>query len=377
MQILAPSGQKTRLQSASLGITGVGVAIALLYYGREFWITLVSSVVLAFMLEPFVGLFLRLRVPRRIASLLTCGIAVLALYLIGVALVSQLASFADDIPVYSQRVNQLVDSVAEQIERAEREAYRLLIPRRFQEGSPPNEPQGSRRRPRQPVPPPVQEVRIREDHGGIVNYIASYVGSLYHALLMASFVPFLVYFMLSWREHIHRSLLSLYTAEDRVSASRSLRTIANMARAYVVGNMILGLLIAVVSCGIFWTWQLPYWILVGFISGFLSLVPYVGLPLALLPPLAAALMTYSALTPFLIITAEVAVLHLLALNLLYPAVVGARVHLNPLAVTVSLMFWGTIWGAVGLVLAIPMTAAIKAFLDNSDDLQGFGRLLGD
>ena len=67
----------------------------------------------------------------------------------------------------------------------------------------------------------------------------------------------------------------------------------------------------------------------------------------------------------------------MALNLLYPAIVGARVHLNPLAVTIALMFWGTMWGGMGLVLAIPITAAAKAALDNIQGLQPYGRLLGD
>ncbi|MEP6533875.1 MAG: AI-2E family transporter, partial [Bryobacteraceae bacterium] len=77
------------------------------------------------------------------------------------------------------------------------------------------------------------------------------------------------------------------------------------------------------------------------------------------------------------IAAIVAFVHLIALTLLYPKIVGARVHLNPLAVTVALMFWGTIWGGVGLVLAIPMTAAMKAVLDNIEHLQPYGRMLGD
>ncbi|WP_305017126.1 AI-2E family transporter [Mycobacterium tuberculosis] len=47
-------------------------------------------------------------------------------------------------------------------------------------------------------------------------------------------------------------------------------------------------------------------------------------------------------------------MHLFALNLLYPKIVGARVHLNPLAVTIALMFWGLIWGGIGLVLAVPI-----------------------
>jgi predicted PurR-regulated permease PerM len=331
------------------------------------------------MLEPFVGLFMRLRLPRKFASLLVCTIALLVLYLLGAGAVAQLANFADDLPIYSQRINQLVDTVAERLERAEADAYKLLVPRRFQ-NQPDPEPQPppvKRRRPAPTPPPAVQEIRIREERPNVLNYLAGYVTSAYHTLLMISFIPFLVYFMLSWRSHIHGSILAIYGGADPKIAGRSLQTIASMARAYVVGNVILGLMIAAVSCLIFWTWHLPYWLLLGLISGFLSLVPYVGLLLAVIPALAGALMTYSAVTPFLIITGEISVLHLLALNLLYPAIVGARVHLNPLAVTVALMFWGSIWGGVGLILAIPITAAVKAVLDNNRDLEPYGRLLGD
>jgi len=99
--------------------------------------------------------------------------------------------------------------------------------------------------------------------------------------------------------------------------------------------------------------------------------------MALVPALGTALTTYSSLPPYLIIAATIAFFHLIALNLLYPQIVGARVNLNPLVVTVALMFWGTIWGAIGLVLAIPITAGVKAVCDNVEHLQPYGRLLGD
>jgi predicted PurR-regulated permease PerM len=109
----------------------------------------------------------------------------------------------------------------------------------------------------------------------------------------------------------------------------------------------------------------------------MSLIPYIGLPLAAVPPLFAALPVYKTMAPYLLVGSTVAVLHLLALNLFYPKVVGSRVHLNPLVVTIALMLWGVLWGAVGLVLAIPLTAGIKAVCDNVRSLQGYGRLLGD
>jgi predicted PurR-regulated permease PerM len=51
--------------------------------------------------------------------------------------------------------------------------------------------------------------------------------------------------------------------------------------------------------------------------------------------------------------------------------------LNPLAVTVALMLWGFLWDAAGLLLAIPLTAAIKAVCDNVKGLRPFGKFLGD
>jgi hypothetical protein len=114
----------------------------------------------------------------------------------------------------------------------------------------------------------------------------------------------------------------------------------------------------------------------GPLSGFMSLVPYIGLPLAMIPPLFAAL-PLNAVPVYVLVVFTVGMLHLTALNLLYPKIVGSRVHLNPLVVTFSLMFWGFLWDAPGLLLAIPLTAGIKAVCDNVKGLRAFGKFLGD
>jgi predicted PurR-regulated permease PerM len=112
------------------------------------------------------------------------------------------------------------------------------------------------------------------------------------------------------------------------------------------------------------------------LSGFLSLVPYVGMPLALTPPLFAAL-GVNKFSTYVLVVLIVGMLHLIALNLLYPKIVGSRVHLNPLVVTFSLMLWGFLWDAPGLLLAIPLTAGVKAVCDNVKGLRPIGKFLGD
>jgi predicted PurR-regulated permease PerM len=194
---------------------------------------------------------------------------------------------------------------------------------------------------------------------------------------MVSFIPFLVYFMLSWRDHIHRSFLQFFEGEDRVAAARSLQGIGDMLRGFVVGNFVLGIFLAVMSTIAFWGMKLPYPLLAGPASGFLSLIPYIGMPLALLPPLFVAVAGGQSISSLFLVAMVVLLFHLLALNLLYPKIVGSRVHLNPLAVTFALMVWGFLWDAPGLLLAIPLTAGIKAVCDNVKGLRPFGKFLGD
>jgi predicted PurR-regulated permease PerM len=310
----------------------------------------------------------------------------LVLYLLGLGLYTQVSGLAEEIPTFSQRMNELVDNVATRVDDVEKRTYQVLIPKRFQDVPPPagvpapetvRRKRGSKAPDPVVAPPTIPEVRIHSEPTPLLTYVYGYVRSFYDVLLMASFVPFLVYFMLSWRDHMRRSFLYLFNGSERQVVGKSWQGVADMVRAYVIGNFILGLMLATVSCSFFFSIRLPYWPLVGPLSGFLSLVPYVGLPLAMAPPLAAGLIVYNQPTVYVMIAVLVAVLHLVAMNLLYPKVVGSRVHLNPLVVTVALMFWGTIWGGIGLLLAIPITAGIKAVCDNVTSLHGYGRLLGD
>ena len=99
--------------------------------------------------------------------------------------------------------------------------------------------------------------------------------------------------------------------------------------------------------------------------------------MAMVPPLFILLAAGGTLPQVIAVVTIVGLLHLMALNLFYPKVVGARVHLNPLVVTFSLMFWGFLWDAPGLALAIPITAGLKAVCDNVKDLRPIGKFLGD
>jgi predicted PurR-regulated permease PerM len=371
------------VRHVSLPIISLGVIIAILYFGRVFFVTAMTAVTIAFILEPFVTVLMRLRLPRSVASFFVCSLALLFLYVMGLGAYTQLTGIYGELPKYGQRIADIVDGIQQKIQGMESDTYRMLVPTRQRLEEEERQRQSAKLKskarativaasqpPAAPAPPPTPS------GSAISDYIAAHLNAFYEILLMASFIPFLVYFMLSWRDHINRSFLQLFQGEARGVAARSLEGIAEMVRAFVVGNFLLGFLLAIVSSTMFYFMQLPYPFLVGPLSGLLSLVPYVGLPMAMFPPLFAALGPNRVPTYVLVIV-SVTLLHLIAMNLLYPKVVGSRVHLNPLVVTFSLMLWGFLWDAPGLLLAIPLTAGLKAVCDNVKELRPIGKFLGD
>jgi len=385
---LIPDLPTRKPTSPSTAILATAACIALLYYGRIFLITLVISTIIAFLLDPVVTFFVRLRMPRPLSSLVVCGIALVFLYLIGLGAWTEIAGLVEDLPNYSGRIDAIADAVATRMDQVEQNTIKVIVPKRFRQEEPaaPSPATSAlsnilrgRRRPATALttPPTIPEVRIHQEPKPLFSFLYSYVRSIYDFVLMASFVPFVVYFMLSWRDHLRRSFLYLFSGADRQVAHKTWESIAEATRAYVIGNFMLGLILTVLSSGFFLAIHMPYWLLVGVLSGFLSLVPYVGLPLAILPAFAAGLTVYNGPPIYLLIAVVVAGLHLLAVNLLYPKVVGARLHLNPLVVTVALMFWGTLWGAIGLILGVPIVAAVKAACDHISGLEAYGKFLGD
>src|SRR3984893_10483249 len=235
MSTITPPLPTGKVSQTSVTVLAVAASIALLYFGHIFLITMVIAITIAFLLDPVVTFFVKLRLPRAVASFIVCSIALLLLYLMGLGLYTELSGFAEELTVYSQRMNELVDNVATRVDQVEKRTYQILVPKRFQETQPPQgapaataRRRGSKQAPEPVAPPPIPEVRIHTDPTPLVTYVYGYFRSFYDVLLMASFVPFLVYFMLSWRDHMRRSFLYLFSGPGRQVAGKSWEGVAGM-----------------------------------------------------------------------------------------------------------------------------------------------------
>ena len=381
--------RRTSDNASSLAISLIALAatVALLYYGKDFFITLIVSAGFAFILDPLVILVMKLRIPRAAATAIVILVALVAFYSLSVVIWTQVLTLSEDLPTYSSRINELVDKANDKLDEIEKKTVDTFVPNtlRQQEQQIQQKPQEAmkarRRRFSAPLPQPaeplIQEVRIHTEPKPLISTVYSFAARYFHLVVMASFVPFLVYFMLSWREHLSETFQKLFRGEARYVVGRSWSGIGEATRGYVLGNFMLWVFVSSVSAIAFFLLQVPYWPLVGPVSAFFSLVPYVGLPLALIPPVLATLAIPNKFKVVALVVAITTLLHLIAMNFLYAKIIGRRVRLNPFIVTVALMFWGMLWGGAGLLLAVPVTAGIKAVCDNVESLQDYGKLLGD
>jgi predicted PurR-regulated permease PerM len=347
-----PASGRTR--NWAQGVIAAGVLFYICNEAELVLVVLLISMLLAFILAPLVELLQRSRLPRPLCSFI--AVVVLLAVVFGAFYLSynQAASFVQDLPKYSRKIKEEINRLRQKAESFESTG----------EEAPSARDAGSKS---------VLTVRSGPSWGDLLT---RGFGSVSQGLVALSFVPFLVYFMLSWQHHVRSATVMLFRMENRHTAYLTLGLIAKMMRAFVVGNLLIGLFMAVVSTIIFGVLGLPFFYFVGPISGFLSLIPYLGLLLALLPPLVIGIGQLTS-GDVVVIAFTVLGLHLLSLNVLYPKVLGNRLKLNPLAVTISLLFWGWMWGAMGLLLAVPITGAVKIVFDHVRPLKPYGVWLGE
>jgi predicted PurR-regulated permease PerM len=326
---------------------GIATVLALCYWAELVLAVMLVSVLLAFILAPVMEFLIRLRLPRGLAAaaavlLLLSGVAGLVYYSSNQAIV-----FAQDLSRYAQQIRREMTQVRQQAEN-----LGTIEP------DSPNTPSASR------------------SGANWTELLTRGVGSVSQALVAASFIPFLVYFMLSWQQHVRSATVMLFSLKNRQTAYITLGLISAMIRTFMVGNLLIGLFLGTASSIAFALLHLPFFYFIGFISGFLSLVPYLGILLALAPPFFVSVGQIGSGDAVIVVLTVIG-LHLIALNVLYPKFLGNRLQLNPLAVTMALLLWGWLWGAIGLVLAIPITAAMKIVFDHVESLKPYGAWMGE
>lgn len=337
--------------SVSARIIAIGIIVAFCYFASSVLVTLLMAVLLAYFLDPVVSWMERWRIPRALGSLLMVLSTLAILAVMAWALVERVDQFSRDWPKYRAPLRSIAIAFENRVESLEASVSEI-----------------------EPGTPGTRVLTVTDPHP-VQTALLGRLSSLYTVLFAVTFMPFLVFFMLAAKRQVWHATMQLFPAAERTEVKEALADVTHVLRSYLMGTLLVGLILVLASWLFFMALGLDFPFLAGLVSGLCNLVPYLGAVMSWVPPLLIGLKQYHGFAPYLGIFAVLTVFHVLTANLLIPALVGWRVRLNALALTVSLLFWGWLWGAMGLILAIPITAVFKVICDHVERLQPVGRWL--
>jgi len=339
------------LSSVAMPVLAVSAAAAIFYYASAILIPMTIAAATAYALTPVVAFLKKIKFPHFLA------VMVVMLFLLGIGVVitaiiiSQVADLARDLPQYQQAALDFFNKIKNWVG-----SYLNQFPGLF---------------------PDIKDFKFDPSYfSGAGKIFFKSIGSVTSLAFSGFLLFFLTYFMLSDYEMFVEKLKLLFGTDKRDTTSAILNQINKQLRGFItvkigvtVGMSIvftLGLLIM----------KVPYAYIWGPLAGVLNLIPYVGAIIGAIPPIAIAGITKGSFEAMIPVALLFVIVQVLESNIITPKLTSNSVDLSPLAVLLSSIIWGYLWGAIGVIIAVPITAAVKVVCDNIEPLNPIGILLG-
>lgn len=357
------------VRSLSLLVIAAAAVVFLLRYAWEILLPVVLAVLISYAFDPIVIWLARRGVPRLIGASLVLGAFVGAAGYGVYSLRDDALAIVEDLPASARKLRQSIrqlhgdQGTVQALTKAAAE-----IEKTAEVGVAATQ-----------VSPGVTRVQIEEKPFDVMQYV--WWGSMGVLGLggRAIMIVFLVYFLLASGDLYRRKLVKIVgptLSRQRVTV-KILDEITTQVERFLFVQMVTSVLVAVAS-GLAFHWlgleRALFW---GVLAGLLNSIPYFG-PLIVMGGVAAiAFLQFGSFDKTFQAAAISLVITSLEGFLLTPYLLGKSLRMNGVAVFVGLLFWGWIWGAWGMLLAMPMMVVIKSVCDHVEDLQGVGEMLGE
>lgn len=189
--------------------------------------------------------------------------------------------------------------------------------------------------------------------------IYSAAGRMAFNLLNLLLAPILVFFMLFYKQDIITGITSWLPPRHRETILAQGREINASIGGYLRGQLIISLIVAVLATISLFFLDVDYALLNGIFAGCASVLPFIGVVLAVIPPLFFAYVKFQSGIILVKVLAAFALIYFMEGYLIKPLVFRKAMNLNPLVTIIVVMAFGELMGFWGILLAIPIAAAIK------------------
>ena len=169
--------------------------------------------------------------------------------------------------------------------------------------------------------------------------------------------------------------LFLLLGKKSQNTSPEWNDIIGHVKKYIFTKFITSSITGVIAGLIYWFLGLELAFIFGSLTFLLNFIPVVGSIIAVLLPIPIAVLQFTDLSTVLLIIFLPALFHLIIGNIIEPKIFGEAFGLHPITIILSLIFWGMLWGIIGVLLAAPLTAIIRVTFERFSSTRQIARLL--
>ena len=377
-----------------------GLAIGLLYVGRELLIPIALATFFCLLLSPAAGyLERRAKLGRTFSVLIVVVASISIVALFGWIVGRQAGELIQEFPKYRDTIVSKVrvtrESVAGKFTRTTQALERLIQDTKVQSehvvpgsetrsqasihsshsGGPTSETTSGRRAgPGGDEPVKVELVPQEPD---MIRMIGAVLGPVVHPLATLAISSILLVFFLINRQDLRDRIIRLCGKAKISVTTAALDDCSHRVIRFLVAQAFVNCLIGtVIGCGLYFI-GIPNAAFWGLLAAVARFIPYVGSITAIFLPFMLAVALFDSWQKPMLVVGWCVVIDLLSANVLEPLLYGARTGVSPTAILIAFIFWTWLWGGYGLFLATPITVCLVVAGKHIDAFESFYILFSD
>ena len=328
------------------GFIAAVVFVVIMKELKSIFIPFFMALLLYFLFNGVVSRLLYFKIPKVVVLSFLLIFIFILLYLFGMLMFTGVSSFVDHFPTYSTKISEMFKNLTS----------KLNIP--------------------------LEEVQTQIntfDWSKIIekgtSFISATFGSFASFLGNLIFILIFLIFMLGGRDGLVGRVNKAFKEEKAKELMLILRSIENQVQHYLVLKTVISLLTAIISGIILYFGGFDFLLFSTLLIFALNFIPNIGSVFATAFPVLTGLVKFGFSLKILLVLAGLMLTQMIIGNVLEPKIAGKSLNLSPMVILLSLIFWGYIWGITGMILAVPLTSAIKIIFSHIQILKPVAELI--
>ena len=336
---------------AGIFFVGLSALLAILYVAQSIILPLIFSFIIAILLNPVVNFFVRIRINRVVAIIITMLLTIIIIAAFGAFIYTQAVNFSDSWPLFVKKftviLNQTISYASGYLN----------------------------------IQPQIIHAWITKTEHELININGSSIGqtivSVSSIVAAIVLIPVYIFVILYYKPLLIEFSHKLFNEEHQSQVGVIVTQTKSVVQHYLVGLIIEALIVGSLNALGLLLLGIQYAILLGVLGALLNMIPYIGGLIAIALFMMVALVTKSSPWFALYVLGVHTFIQIIDNDFIVPKIVASKVKINALFSILVVLVGNALWGIPGMFLSLPLLAIVKVIFDHIESMKPWGFLLGD